>query len=131
MKKENCTKGPVKWKGRQLVGNEQVSERGIVGTTICNEGEFFPDNEERTANRKLIWQAFSVLHETGYTPRELAETVEEMCGVIVRLKLALLELGDRDEFGGDAPEFNEGGEQYEAITAASTILAKYQPKNPA
>lgn len=73
--KHNCTKGPVKWKGRMLIGNERHDGSALLGTVICNEGEHFPKDDERAANAELIAEAFNVLHETGKTPRELVHTL--------------------------------------------------------
>lgn len=119
MNKENCTKGPVKWKGRMLIGAEYQDAQALRGTVICSEGEHFPDNDERKANRKLIWQAFSVLHETGMTPRELA-------AMVVRLRNSI-----RHAAHCRAPQAFHCTCDANTLWDDTKSLSKYQPKNPA
>lgn len=66
--------------------------------------------EEREANAQLIAEAFNILHETGYTPRELAAAVMEYRAMVKRL-------------------LRNGMMKEEHKNAGHALLTKYQPVN--
>lgn len=81
MNKENCTKGPVRYHlGRGANPRFHVqTEAGyqIASTTeLSHHAQSKEENAMREANAELIAEAFNVLHETGYTPRELADRLQ-------------------------------------------------------
>lgn len=68
--KKNCTKGPVEL----TESGDQLEVMQVDGASIAHvfEGE----TNEAEANASLISEAFNVLHETGFTPRELADRLK-------------------------------------------------------
>lgn len=64
--KAGHTAGPAKVERR--AGQEFVSVCDFQIAMICDG-----DNKHREANAELIAEAFTVAHETGLTPRQLAE----------------------------------------------------------
>jgi hypothetical protein len=91
MNKENCTKGPVTAKPF-LTPREDEDPMMIYkveggdlqarfdALTVDENGDYDQDqvdalHAENEANAELIAEAFNVLHETGMTPRELADTL--------------------------------------------------------
>lgn len=92
MNKEHVTKGPVKacrsheeFQGSMwdIEPDEQaeydakpfVHIENAAHEKVVSAHDLFTF---KTANAELIAEAFNVLHETGYTPRELAEQVKEL-----------------------------------------------------
>lgn len=84
MNKANCTKGPTTWTKDEAT--EEVPEQNRV-TAIDQEGERIDiatvhhggmEWEQFDANTALIAEAFNILHETGFTPAELAAQVTEL-----------------------------------------------------
>lgn len=120
MKKENCTKGPVK-----------ISP--YCPTNVCNEAQDrhiaatghaarTPQTDEDKANAELIAEAFNVLHETGCTPQELLAQIKAIVDEIEEYGFIGVQGVDEDDenhFTG-SPSFQE----------AKKILS-HQPKNPA
>lgn len=96
MKKENCTKGPVTaipfavqgWDDDPMMvyevhGGDLQSHYDNLPTNEegeYNEAQVEVIHQENAANAELIAEAFNVLHETGMTPRELADTLSYLEG---------------------------------------------------
>jgi len=73
----------------------------------------------RPNDAELLHQAINVLHETGMTPRELADKLDAL-GTAVRRLFKVMEWAGQDD------AYNEEGET-DAVWAA---LSKYQPVTP-
>lgn len=109
--KHNCTKGPATYKKREV---------GIfcdVYSTDPGEGGF-PSiaRTEDEANAILIAEAFTVLHETGMTPRELAD-------LLARLAALLTDIQNRDD---DRPQQLTNGE-YDNLCGIVTAYEQAEP----
>lgn len=85
-----CTKGP--WVA-ELYDEDGVLDPCVIGAD-CHEVAFVyrhrVDTEQTKANAELIAEAGTVTHETGLSPRQLAEQVEQ-------LRAALTEIARSDE----------------------------------
>lgn len=100
MNKENCTKGPVTAKpflapdhddDPMMVYKVEGGDLQHRYDTIPVDamGDYDQDiveviHKENKANAELIAEAFNVLHETGYTPRELLNLYTQMKTVVYR-----------------------------------------------
>jgi len=87
----------------------------------------------RPNDAELLHQAVNVLHETGMTPRELAEQVKALRTIAkMRLDGETLD-GEEDE--GDDPHEMTIDDAFESIHGAVMLardtLSKYQPTTPA
>ena len=82
---EKRTKGPAKVQYETKV-YVSVSNHGDVFVCDCyvDEGEILIP--ERKANAAFIAEAFNVAHETGMTPKQLVERVEEQCSLAVQMR---------------------------------------------
>lgn len=129
MKKENCTRGPVISRSRVASARNSLAYRidapdfpAFVRACPRKEGGSLDEIE---ANAELIAEAFNVLHETGCTPRELADMVAELHAALSAsnewLEGALL----------DEPEDFDNTELNDAVAANLKALSKYQPKTHA
>lgn len=92
--KENCTKGPARFHlGRGANPRFHIqTEAGyqIASTTeLSHHAQAKEENVMREANAALIAEAFNVLHETGYTPAELAEQAHEYRELLAEARLHL------------------------------------------
>lgn len=59
------------------------------GNPVADCGFLFRSVDERNANAALIAEAFNVAHETGLTPRQLAEQRAELLAICHELATAL------------------------------------------
>lgn len=84
--KTKCTKGP--WE----IKRSDVTTPGGTMSRILEEGHSYAD-------AALIAEAGTVLHETGLTPRELAERLETLMAAAVDVTTAMhgLEAGALDQ----------------------------------
>ena len=108
--KEHVTKGPAHAKGIEFVNGTGVfNDQGIhIAQVVSLNG----------ADEILIAEAFNVLHETGMTPRELADLVA-----------AFRKLADATEdFFQNMQEKGRGHAYRLAKQQAHDLLTKYQPK---
>lgn len=64
------TAGPVKVRGRTVMTAHGVK---IASAAVHNGGSNFKSEDVAEANGHLIAEAFNVAHETGLTPRQLAD----------------------------------------------------------
>lgn len=81
----------------------------------------FPLSEENKADARLIVQAFNVAHETGRTPRQLAEDVKELRASCEAL-LAIVDRLHRDTY---APNVSS---DWKEQADARAVLAKTEPR---
>lgn len=75
MKKENCTKGPVKAEMSHAPNNGlQRDSYDLYGA----DGSCFATmrGEKKEANAELIAEAFNTLHTSGFTPAELYDQLQ-------------------------------------------------------
>jgi len=138
MKKENCTKGPVRYHlGRGANPRFHIqTEAGyqIASTTeLSHHAQAKEENAMREANAELIAETFNVLHETGYTPAEIAEQVKELCAALERMTEATE--GIDNICDGDDDKLDEWKKELRAVDKAlvksRAILSRYQPVTPA
>jgi hypothetical protein len=122
MNKENCTKVPVRvepflGKGGGLsVCVTTASEKNIVATIHKDRSGHWSDGMD-AANAELIAEAFNVLHETGFTPKELAM-------LVARLRNSI-----RHAAHCRAPQAFHCTCDANALWDDTEALAKYQPTN--
>lgn len=118
MNKEHVTKGPVRNINGILVGKWNEG--------ICQlKGFLKREPTKAKANAELIAQAFNVLHETGYTPRELAEVVRRLKDTMHSVADSLTKQG----FGYGRTKSKRGLEVQEAmlveVRLLNTVLSKH------
>ena len=87
--KHAFTAGPAKVRGRTVMNAHGVK---IATATVHSGAKNFKTDAEAEANANLIAEAFNVAHETGLTPRQLAERCKELEGVLARSAIAVAEL---------------------------------------
>lgn len=99
---EKPTGGPVRVFPNDLTGHCEIVPEGAVGPVIARINPFSARSESQGwANAHLIAEAFNVHHETGLTPRELAEQRAEMIEALEPFALiAEYDIG-ADESDGD------------------------------
>jgi hypothetical protein len=104
MNKENCTEGPVAVDGVDVRGAGE--DRSIFASSFNSD------------NAELIAEAFNVLHETGFTPRELATFIKK----IARMETAS-EFDERTDDGMSGDD---------AVDTLSTLIeeARQYQSNP-
>ena len=107
--KEHVTKGQVAIDGGHIRAKDNV--------LIAYVG----DGSDRT----LIAEAFNVLHETGFTPRELVEHVKELQVALGAANDMLEEAADDVEEAGYSARSNN---MMDAVRSNAATLTKYQPK---
>ncbi len=66
--KDKCSKGPVEANGNAV--HRRVSPHYATCIAFC-------EGDSRRDNATLIAEAFNVLHDTGMTPRELADALAQ------------------------------------------------------
>lgn len=127
MNKENCTKGPIDSRYRFNDRSDKAIEvTNQERTPVATVHRGFIPQQEQEANAELIAEAFNVLHETGMTPRELAEAVQELRGACSE---ALSDMQPPDEGGLTGAEHDAGGGEG-TIIRLKALLSKYQPVTP-
>lgn len=123
--KHNCTKGPYqlhKVGGENSVNYHNSAFTGNGGHTPIAHVEMHDFNDDDTttdeqkANAELIAEAFSVLAETGMTPRELA-------GLLDKLAELLADIQNRDD---DRPRELTHGE-YDDLCGIVTSYEQAEP----
>lgn len=140
MKKENCTKGPVQRGTGHGTGEGLAICKGAqIIATVTGKGYRNGYHPTSDANAELIADAFNVLHETGCTPRELADMVAEKQRFLAKLQQQCDELAaalstSNEWLEGallDEPEDFDNTELNDAVAANLKALSKYQPKTHA
>ena len=112
--KEKVTKGPAH-AADQRTWHDVIrvfGGRSVQIAQVSTDGQR-NDSDTNKANASLIAEAFNTLHETGYTPAELARAVRELTASIKEL----------------LPVWQSGIEE-PWIERAEAILAKYQSVTP-
>lgn len=146
--KENCTKGPVDYTRMLIPAREKDRRSGFVvngpdggpdmpsvGTNLARRicdirtGVDVPYAMAQ-ANAELITEAFNTLHETGYTPRELADAVKELRSALANLSNGAAVCFDDLKRSGHIAKAN-GQDYRKAEYEAQLVHAKYQPVTPA
>ena len=135
MKKENCTKGPVIMTDRDADHGEGSHIVGANERIIANVIVTFGEGDEDDANAELIAQAFNVLHETGCTPRELADMLHEYRELLAEARITLyVDLygcsGNVQHFYTNKLKHREDLER-DPETGKFFPISKHQPKSPA
>ena len=125
MNKEHVTKGPVYEYRGEIREDDPVS-----GRTLATVSDRLRDDEIEP-NAELIAEAFNVLHETGMTPRELAERVHEYREQLAAVRMTLY--ADLDRCSGNVQHYYTNHMKHredldrDPKTGKLFPLSKYQP----